>query len=235
MQGENIEKVALPKQQRPYFLSSKQARSTFPAPARDTMPIVTELGFNDLIMTVSAFHKWYIINVFLTINWLSILNSQPDEAIAFPKVNNEDSSHLKPTGKHARMHPSKSYLILLQVKKTHSPELSGLQWFSMRSKPESGSLTDPQTPTRKSNMYPVLTSLNKIELGRETEEKYSVACQKFLAHKQIMPFTATSPCRRVANETCLYILWNVAFTEGGQESPIISALSCRVALKIVRV
>lgn len=68
MQGEDIEKAALPKQQWPYFLPPKQARSTFPAPARDTILIVTELGFNDLIMTVSAFHKQYIINVFLTIN-----------------------------------------------------------------------------------------------------------------------------------------------------------------------
>lgn len=38
------------------------------------------------------------------------------------------------------MHPPKSYLILLQVIKTHPTELSGLQWFSMRAKPESGSL-----------------------------------------------------------------------------------------------
>lgn len=41
------------------------------------------------------------------------------------------------------MHPPKSYLILSQVKKTHPIELSGLQRFSMRSKPESGSLADP--------------------------------------------------------------------------------------------
>ena len=34
--------------------------------------------------------------------------------------------------------------MLSQVKKTHPIELSGLQWFSMRSKPESGSLADPK-------------------------------------------------------------------------------------------
>lgn len=61
MRGEDIEKATLPKEQRPYFLPPKQARSTFPAPARDTILIMTALGFHDLIMTVSAFHKRYVL------------------------------------------------------------------------------------------------------------------------------------------------------------------------------
>lgn len=60
MQGEDTEKAALPKQLWPYFLPPKQACSTFPAPAGDTILIVTAPGFHDLIMTVSAFHKRYI-------------------------------------------------------------------------------------------------------------------------------------------------------------------------------
>lgn len=69
MQGEKIQKKQ-PSPNSSGRTSSlpKETRSTFPAPAGDTILIVTALGFHDLIMTVSAFHKRYIIYVFLTIN-----------------------------------------------------------------------------------------------------------------------------------------------------------------------
>lgn len=79
----------------------------------------------------------------------------------------------------------------------------------------------PHWPTdanmQKQHTYTALTPLNKIKLSRQ-KKKYCVSCQKLLAHEQIMPFTTTSPCGWVANETCPYIHQNVAFTEGGQKS-----------------
>lgn len=75
----------------------------------------------------------------------------------------------------------------------------------------------PQTLTRTSDMPSVLTPLNKIKLGRQTE-KNNISRQKLLERKRIAPFAATSPCGQGANLWhCPCIHRTVAFTEGGEK------------------
>lgn len=64
----------------------------------------------------------------------------------------------------------------------------------------------------KSNMYPVLTPLNKIKLGRQT--KKNVSCQKLLECKWIVPFTTIPFLKQV---TCLCISRTIGCTGDGEK------------------
>lgn len=88
----------------------------------------------------------------------------------------------------------------------------------------------PQTLMLKSNMFPVLTLVNKIKLGRQT--KKNVSCQKLLECKWIVPFTTIPSCKQV---TCPYIPRTIACTGDGGKKRISLALSFRATLEIVRV
>lgn len=151
MQGEDTEKATLPKQQQPYFLPPKQAHSTFPAPAGDTILIVTALGFHDLIMTVSAFHKQYICFFWQWTDSAFRTLKQMNPQLS-PKLTMKAAHIWNPLANTHACIPRSLTSSFCKWKKTTLPSCQDSR-FSMRSKPEPGSLTDPQTPTWKSNTW----------------------------------------------------------------------------------
>lgn len=114
------------------------------------------------------------------------------------------------------MHPPKSYLILSQVKKTHPIELSGLQWFSMRFKPESDSLADP-TNTDVQEQHTRGPDPNEQNQTWKADRKKCFMSEVARMQADYAIYNYLTLQTSSKGVTCPYIHRTVAFTEHGEK------------------